>query len=44
MEGRTFFQPAQIVMGALILGLLGSLVNVLLVAVERTLLRWQASA
>jgi sulfonate transport system permease protein len=44
MEGRTFFQPAQIVLGALILGLLGSLVNALLLAVERSVLRWQASA
>ena len=44
MEGRTFFQPALIVLGALILGLLGSLVNALLLAVERSLLRWQASA
>ncbi|MGH7331994.1 MAG: ABC transporter permease [Candidatus Rokuibacteriota bacterium] len=44
MEGRTFFQPAQIVLGALVLGLLGSLVNALLLAAERRLLRWQASA
>src|SRR5213593_4623083 len=35
MEGRTFFNPAQIVMGALVLGLLGSLVNWLLLAIER---------
>ena len=38
MEGRTFFNPAQIVMGALLLGLLGSLVNTLLLAAERRLL------
>ena len=38
MEGRTFFNPAQIVMGALVLGLLGSLVNALLLAVERRVL------
>ena len=37
MEGRTFFNPAQIVMGALVLGLLGSLVNSLLLAAERRL-------
>jgi ABC-type nitrate/sulfonate/bicarbonate transport system permease component len=41
MEGRTFFVPAQIVMGALVLGLLGSLVNALLVAAERRLFRWR---
>jgi ABC-type nitrate/sulfonate/bicarbonate transport system permease component len=35
MEGRTFFNPPQIVMGALVLGLLGSLVNALLVRVEQ---------
>ena len=35
MEGRTFFNPPQIVMGALVLGLLGSLVNALLLQVER---------
>jgi ABC-type nitrate/sulfonate/bicarbonate transport system permease component len=39
MEGRTFFNPAQIVMGALLLGLLGSLVNALLLTAERRLLR-----
>jgi ABC-type nitrate/sulfonate/bicarbonate transport system permease component len=38
MEGRTFFNPPQIVMGALVLGLLGSLVNALLVSVERRML------
>jgi ABC-type nitrate/sulfonate/bicarbonate transport system permease component len=38
MEGRTFFNPAQIVMGALVLGLLGSFVNALLVSVERRML------
>lgn len=39
MEGRTFFNPAQIVMGALLLGALGSLINALLVAAERRMLR-----
>jgi len=39
MEGRTFFNPAQIVMGALLLGALGSLMNALLVAAERRVLR-----
>jgi len=43
LEGRTFFNPAQIVMGALLLGLLGSLINALLLAVERRLLRWRAA-
>jgi ABC-type nitrate/sulfonate/bicarbonate transport system permease component len=38
MEGRTFFNPPVIVMGALVLGLLGSLVNALLLAVERRML------
>jgi ABC-type nitrate/sulfonate/bicarbonate transport system permease component len=38
MEGRTFFNPPQIVMGALVLGLLGSLVNAALLAVERRVL------
>jgi ABC-type nitrate/sulfonate/bicarbonate transport system permease component len=41
MEGRTFFLPAQIVMGALVLGLLGSVVNALLLAAERRLFRWR---
>jgi ABC-type nitrate/sulfonate/bicarbonate transport system permease component len=44
MEGRTFFLPAQIVMGALVLGLLGSLVNALLLAAERRLFRWREAA
>jgi ABC-type nitrate/sulfonate/bicarbonate transport system permease component len=44
MEGRTFFNPAQIVMGALVLGLLGSLVNALLLVLERRVLRWRATA
>lgn len=44
MEGRTFFNPAQIVMGALLLGLLGSLVNTLLLAAERRLLGRRAAA
>lgn len=39
MEGRTFFNPAQIVMGALLLGGLGSLINALLLAAERRVLR-----
>lgn len=42
MEGRVFFNPAQIVMGALLLGGLGSLVNALLLATERRVLRWRA--
>jgi ABC-type nitrate/sulfonate/bicarbonate transport system permease component len=41
MEGRTFFLPAQIVMGALVLGLLGSVVNALLLGAERRLFRWR---
>src|SRR5262250_13658 len=41
MEGRTFFNPPQIVMGALLLGILGSLINGLLVAAERRLFRWR---
>jgi ABC-type nitrate/sulfonate/bicarbonate transport system permease component len=41
MEGRTFFNPPQIVLGALVLGLLGSLVNAMLLAAERRLLRWR---
>jgi ABC-type nitrate/sulfonate/bicarbonate transport system permease component len=44
MEGRTFFNPAQIVMGALLLGALGSLVNALLVAIERRAVRWRSEA
>jgi ABC-type nitrate/sulfonate/bicarbonate transport system permease component len=44
MEGRTFFNPAQIVMGALVLGLLGSLVNALLLAAERRIFRWRQVA
>ena len=43
MEGRTFFNPAQIVMGALVLGILGSLVNALLLAAERRYLRWRTA-
>jgi ABC-type nitrate/sulfonate/bicarbonate transport system permease component len=38
MEGRTFFNPAQIVAGALVLGVLGSLINALLMAAERRIL------
>jgi len=41
MEGRTFFNPPQIVMGALVLGALGSLVNALLVSLERRMLHVQ---
>jgi ABC-type nitrate/sulfonate/bicarbonate transport system permease component len=41
MEGRTFFNPPQIVMGALLLGVLGSVVNALLLTAERRLLRWR---
>jgi ABC-type nitrate/sulfonate/bicarbonate transport system permease component len=44
MEGRMFFNPAQIVMGALALGLLGSLVNTLLLVAERRLLRGRAAS
>jgi ABC-type nitrate/sulfonate/bicarbonate transport system permease component len=44
MEGRTFFNPAQIVLGALVLGLLGLLINSLLLAAERRLLRWRPAA
>ena len=44
MEGRTFFNPAQIVMGALVLGLLGSLVNWLLLALERRIFPAQKGA
>src|SRR5205809_5998563 len=35
MEGRTYFNPPVIVMGALVLGFLGSVVNALLLGVER---------
>ena len=44
MEGRTFFNPAQIVMGALLLGLLGPWSTPCLLAVERRVLRGRASA
>ena len=44
MEGRTFFNPPQIVMGALVLGLLGSLVNWLLLAVEQRIFATQKGA
>lgn len=43
MEGRVFFNPPQIVMGALLLGALGSLVNALLLGGERRMLRWRSS-
>jgi ABC-type nitrate/sulfonate/bicarbonate transport system permease component len=44
MEGRTFFNPAQIVLGALVLGFLGSAVNAALLALERRMLRWRVTA
>jgi len=44
MEGRTFFNPPQIVMGALLLGILGSLINGLLLALERRALRWRLTS
>jgi ABC-type nitrate/sulfonate/bicarbonate transport system permease component len=44
MEGRVFGNPAQIVMGALILGVLGSVVNALLLAMERRVLTGRASS
>ena len=43
IEGRDFFLPAQIVLGALVLGLFGLLVNALLQWAERQLLRDRAS-
>jgi ABC-type nitrate/sulfonate/bicarbonate transport system permease component len=42
MEGRTFFNPAQIVLGALLLGALGSVINALLLTAERRLLGGEA--
>lgn len=44
MEGRVFFNPAQIVMGALLLGALGSGVNALLLATERRALGGRVSS
>jgi ABC-type nitrate/sulfonate/bicarbonate transport system permease component len=44
MEGRTFFNPPQIVMGALVLGLLGSLVNGGLLRLERRVLGHQPAS
>jgi len=44
MDGRMFFNPAQIVMGALALGLLGSLINTLLLVAERRLLHGRAAS
>ena len=38
MEGRTFFNPAQIVLGALLPGALGSMIYALLLIAERRLL------
>lgn len=43
VEGRDFFLPAQIVLGALILGFLGFLVNALLLRLERHVLRWRTA-
>jgi len=43
MEGRTYFNPPLIVMGALMLGALGSLVNALLLGVERRFVHAQDS-
>jgi ABC-type nitrate/sulfonate/bicarbonate transport system permease component len=43
VEGRDFFLPAQIVLGALILGLLGFLVNTFLQWTERQMLRGRTS-
>ena len=43
VEGRDFFLPAQIVVGALILGGLGFLVNALLLRLEHHLLRWRVA-
>jgi ABC-type nitrate/sulfonate/bicarbonate transport system permease component len=44
MEGRTFFNPAQIVLGALVLGALGAVVNALLLALGRRLHRGRQAA
>lgn len=43
MEGRTFFLPAQIFMGAIVLGILGFLVNSAFVRLERHLVRWRST-
>jgi ABC-type nitrate/sulfonate/bicarbonate transport system permease component len=43
VEGRDFFLPAQIVLGALVLGFLGFLVNALLLRLERYMLRWRTA-
>jgi ABC-type nitrate/sulfonate/bicarbonate transport system permease component len=43
MEGRVFFNPPQIVMGALALGVLGTLVNAVLLTAERRVLRGRAA-
>ena len=43
MEARTYFNPPLIVMGALVLGLVGSLVNALLLAVERRFIQGSLS-
>jgi taurine transport system permease protein len=44
IEGRDFFLPAQIVLGALVLGLLGFLVNALLQWAEHRMFRDRASS
>ena len=44
MEGRTFFNPPQIVMGALVLGVLGSVVNMGLLRLERRMLGHQPAS
>ncbi|HXH11499.1 MAG TPA: ABC transporter permease [Alphaproteobacteria bacterium] len=43
VEGRDFFLPAQIVLGALILGFLGFLVNAFLLRLEGYVLRWRTA-
>jgi ABC-type nitrate/sulfonate/bicarbonate transport system permease component len=43
VEGRDFFLPAQIVLGALVLGFLGFLVNSWLRWAERQMLRGRTS-
>jgi ABC-type nitrate/sulfonate/bicarbonate transport system permease component len=43
MDGRTFLNSAQIVLGGLLLGALGSLINAVRVAAERRVLRGGAS-
>ena len=43
MEARTYFNPPQIVMGALVLGLVGTVVNALLLGVERRFIHAHSS-